>query len=346
MSKGTAEKLVFHFVRMLILIFCVCAAAFFLVCASPLDPLQTNVGQAALGTLSREQIEALEKYWGVGVPAWERFLSWFTGILHGDMGISLLYRRPVLEIIAKKAASSAWLMLTAWIFSGFLGAGLGILAGVKRGKWQDKAVTTYCMIIAGTPAFWLALVLLLIFAVWLPVFPVGFSVPAGMEAADVTLADRIKHAVLPAVALGMTGISSIAMHTRSKMIEIMESDYVLYARAQGEKGWSLVRRHGLRNILLPVITLQFGSISEIFGGSVLVEQVFSYPGLGQAAVTAGLGSDIPLLLGITLISASIVFLGNFLADVLYCVADPRIRAGKTHGISTGAEGKDSGRSTR
>ena len=115
------------------------------------------------------------------------------------------------------------------------------------------------------------------------------------------------------------------------MIEILESDYVLYARARGESGWRLIFRHGLRNLLLPVITLQFGSISEIFGGSVLVEQVFSYPGLGQAAIDAGLGSDVSLLLAITVISTLFVFLGNLVANVLYGVIDPQIRRGRSHG---------------
>lgn len=312
-------------VRLAVLLFAVSAAAFLLVSLSPLDPLKSNVGQAALGAMSQEQVEKLKEYWGVGVPAGQRFLSWLTGILHGDFGISLLYRRPVLQVIGEKLSNSLWLMVSAWIFSGVLGAGLGVIAGVKRGKWQDKAVTAYCMVIAGTPAFWLALLLLLIFAVRFPIFPIGFSVPIGMEAASVTWADRFSHAVLPAITLGLTGISTIAMQTRAKMIEVMESDYVLYARASGEGSFSLVMRHGVRNILLPVITLQFASISEIFGGSVLVEQVFSYPGLGQAAVTAGLGSDVPLLLGITIISAAIVFLGNFTADLLYCAVDPRMR---------------------
>ena len=117
------------------------------------------------------------------------------------------------------------------------------------------------------------------------------------------------------------------MHTREKVIEILESDYVLYARARGESGWRLIFRHGLRNLLLPVITLQFGSISEIFGGSVLVEQVFSYPGLGQAAVTAGLGSDVPLLLGITVVTAVLAASGNLAASILYGIVDPRIRKG-------------------
>ena len=109
------------------------------------------------------------------------------------------------------------------------------------------------------------------------------------------------------------------------MAQVMESDYVLFARARGESEWSIIRRHGIRNILLPAMTLQFASVSEIFGGSVLVEQVFSYPGLGQAAVTAGLGGDVPLLMGITIISAAIVFLGNFTANLLYGTVDPRIR---------------------
>ena len=165
----------------------------------------------------------------------------------------------------------------------------------------------------------------MVFAVWLKILPIGLSVPIGMEASAVTLGDRLVHGILPVAALSITGISNIALHTREKMAEVMESDYVLFARARGESEWEIVKRHGIRNILLPAMTLQFASVSEIFGGSVLVEQVFSYPGLGRAAVTAGLGGDVPLLLGITMISAAIVFGGNLTANVLYQVVDPRIR---------------------
>ena len=175
------------------------------------------------------------------------------------------------------------------------------------------------------PAFWLAILLLLVFSVWLGWFPVGLSVPAGMDAAAVTLADRLRHAVLPALTLSITGVANIALHTREKMADVMESDYVMFARARGESERSVILRHGLRNVALPAITLQFASISEIIGGSVLVEQVFSYPGLGQAAVTAGLGSDLPLLLGITVITSAIVFGGNLIADLLYGAVDPKIR---------------------
>lgn len=193
-----------------------------------------------LGSMAPEQIEKLQAYWGVGVPVWKRFFNWISGICHGDFGISLLYRRPVLEVIAEKASASVWLLLSAWLFSGIVGIFLGIAAAAKRGKWADRLITGYCIVIAGTPSFWLALVLLLLFTVQLPIFPIGFSVPVGMAADEVSLADRLYHAFLPACTLGLTGISSIAMHTREKVIEILESDYVLYAAGRrGESGWRL-----------------------------------------------------------------------------------------------------------
>ncbi len=316
-----------NFIRMILLLFAVSVVAFFLVSVSPIDPLQANVGQVALGSMSAEQIAKLEEYWGVGVPPVERFLAWAGDFFTGDMGMSLQYRQPVADVIAVKLQNSLWLMGIAWAISGVVGFAMGVLAGVKKDTWIDKLIKGYSLLIASTPAFWLALLLLMVFAVWLKWLPIGLSVPIGMEAAGVSLFDRIQHAILPALTLSITGVSNIALHTREKMIEIMESDYVLFARARGEKLWSIVKNHGFRNVILPAITLQFASISEIFGGSVLVEQIFSYPGLGQAAVAAGTGSDVPLLLGITVISAAIVFGGNLIANVLYGIVDPRIRRG-------------------
>ena len=319
----TGKKLI----RMALLLLGVSIVTFLLMSASPLDPLQTNVGQAALGSMSPEQIAKLEDYWGVDTPPLSRYLGWLLDAIRGDLGVSLLYRQPVLAVIGERLAGSVLVLLAAWVISGVLGLTLGILAGAFRGRWPDRVIRGYCLLISGTPAFWLAILLLLIFSVWLGWLPVGLSVPAGMEAAAVTFTDRLRHAVLPALTLSITGVANIALHTREKMIGVMSSDYVLFARARGESERSIVLRHGLRNVLLPAITLQFASVSEIIGGSVLVEQVFSYPGLGQAAVTAGLGSDLPLLLGITVVTAAIVFIGNLIADLLYGAADPRIRKG-------------------
>ena len=313
--------------RMVLLLLGVSLAAFLLMSASPLDPLQTNVGQAALGSMSPEQVARLEEYWGVHTPPVQRYLGWLGDFLRGDMGTSLLYRAPVRQVLGERLANSLWLMVFAWIFSGVLGLVLGVTAGANRGRLPDRIIRGCCLTISSTPAFWLALLLLVIFAVWLGVLPIGLSIPIGADAASVTLADRLRHAALPALTLSITGMANIALHTREKMADIMTSDYVLFARARGESKGSIIWRHGLRNVALPALTLQFASISEIFGGSVLVEQVFSYPGLGQAAVTAGLGGDLPLLLGITVISAAIVFGGNLIADLLYGIVDPRIRRG-------------------
>ena len=311
--------------RMALLLLGVSVVTFLLMSASPLDPLQTNVGQVALGTMSQEQVEQLEAYWGVDTPPLERYVGWLTDLLHGDMGTSLLYRQPVTTVIWQRLSSSLLLLLTAWILSGVLGLLMGMAAGACRGRWPDKLIRGWCLLISSTPAFWLAILLLLVFSVWLGWLPVGLSVPVGMESSMVSVADRLQHAILPALTLSITGVANMALHTREKMIDVLESDYVLFAKARGEYMKSVVWRHGLRGVALPAITLQAGSVSEIIGGSVLVEQVFSYPGLGQAAVTAGLGSDLPLLMGITLITSAIVFGGNLAADLLYGVVDPKIR---------------------
>nr|WP_317448234.1 ABC transporter permease [uncultured Sellimonas sp.] len=311
--------------RMVLLLLGVSLLTFLLMWASPLDPLQTNVGQTALGSMTQEQIAELEAYWGVDTPPAQRYLGWLGGVLHGDFGTSLLYRQPVLTVIGERLANSMGLMATAWIISGILGLFLGMLAGAYQNRWPDRVIRGYCLLISSTPSFWLAILLLMIFAVELGWLPVGLSVPMGLQADSVTFVDRLRHGILPVLTLSMTGVANIALHTREKLIEVLSLDYILFAKARGESQTSILLRHGLRNVSLPAITLQFASISEIIGGSVLVEQVFSYPGLGQAAVTAGLGSDLPLLLGITVITAAIVFVGNLAADLLYGVIDPKIR---------------------
>lgn len=319
--KFTCKKLF----RMALLLLGVSLAAFLLMDASPLDPLRTNIGQAALGSMSPEQVARLEEYWGMDTPAAERYLAWLRDALRGDLGVSLLYRRPVAEVIGQRLAGSLWLLAAAWALSGALGLSLGLIAGACRGRWPDRLVRGYCLVISSTPAFWLALLLLIVFSVWLKLFPIGLSVPAGVDTASVTLAQRLHHAVLPALTLSVTGTASIALHTREKAADVMDSDYILFARARGER--HILLRHVLRNVALPAVTLQFAAVGELIGGSVLVEQVFSYPGLGQAAVSAGLGGDMPLLLGITAATAALVFSGSLIADLLYGVIDPRIRRG-------------------
>lgn len=326
--KGTGKRLLRSFIaygfKILSLLLAVSVIAFALVSLSPIDPVQQYI--LGLGTaVSPEQRAEIEAYWGVNEPPVERYFSWLGELLKGNMGQSALYRRPVADIIGERFVNSLALMLTAWMLSGVIGFALGCVMGLFQDRWPDKIIKKICYLFSSVPTFWLGLVFLLVFAVWLKWFPIGFSSPIGVLSEDVTLLQRLHHLALPAFTLSLMSFANIALHTRQKLIDVLNSEYVLFARARGEGKWSILKRHGLRNILLPALTLQFASFAELFGGSVMAENVFSYPGLGSAVAAAGLNSDVPLLLGVTLFSALFVCVGNMIANLLYGVVDPQIR---------------------
>ncbi len=321
--KMILKRFAIYLIRVFSLLFAVSVISFALVSASPVDPVQQYIMGA--GPVSGEQRSEIEAYWGVDRPVAERYFSWTSALLHGDFGVSLLYRRPVIEIISERFRNSLALMMCAWVFSGVIGYSLGCVMGMNRDRWQDKIIRKLCYLLGSIPTFWIGLVFLMVFAVVLGWFPVGFSTPIGMRDSEVTIWQRLHHLVLPAFTLSLMSFSNTALHTRQKMIDVMNSEYILFARARGEGRWTLFWRHGLRNTVLPAVTLQFASFAELFGGSVLAENVFSYPGLGSAVAAAGLNSDVPLLLGITLFSTLFVCVGNMTANLLYGIIDPQIR---------------------
>lgn len=326
--KGTAGRLVRVFsgysLKIVSLLLAVSIISFVLVDASPVDPVQQYI--LGLGTaVSPEQRAEIEEYWGVNEPPLERYMTWLSEVLQGNLGESVIYRRPVADIIGERFVNSLALMLCAWILAGVIGFALGCVMGIYRDRLPDRILKKICYVLSSIPTFWLGLIFLLIFAVWLRWFPVGFSSPVGVLSAEVTVGQRIHHLILPAVILSLMSFANIALHTRQKLMDVMNSEYVLFARARGEDDWMILRRHGLRNILLPALTLQFASFAELFGGSVMAENVFSYPGLGSAVSAAGLQGDVPLLLGVTLCSALFVCVGNMIANLLYGVVDPQIR---------------------
>ena len=314
--------------RLFLLLVATSMATFALVAASPIDPVKANLGLAAYAQMSEAHRAQLAEYWGATTPLSERYAHWVSSALRGDFGQSLRFGRPVAEVVGERFANSAALMASAWLLAGVLGLALGVLAGSRRGSRADRAICCVCYALSSMPSFWLGLVALMVFSVWLGWFPLGFSVPIGVDAAQVSWAQKLHHLVLPAIVLGIANAPSIALHTRQKTIDVLGSEYARFARSRGEKGAQVLLRHGLRNLVLPAVTIECASVGEVFGGSVLVEQVFSYPGLGQAAVTAGLGGDAPLLVAIALVSACVVFAGNACADVLYALIDPRIREGR------------------
>jgi peptide/nickel transport system permease protein len=310
--------------RLALLLAAVSVVSFTLLSFSPVDPVRAYVG-ADMARVSPEQRAAIAQRWGLDRPTVERFAKWAGQAIRGDLGTSLIYRQPVMQVIGERFAASIVLMLAAWLLTGIFGYALGILSATYEGSLLDKSIRLFTFTLASTPTFWLALVLLLVFSVWLGWAPIGLAAPAGTLAADVTFAERVRHLVLPAITLGIIGIANVTLHTRQKLIDVKRSDYFLFGIARGLGKKQAVLRHGLRNTALPAVTLQFALFSEIFGGAVVAEQVFSYPGLGQATVQAGLRGDVPLLLGIVLFSTAFVFTGNTIADVIYRLVDPRIK---------------------
>ncbi|MCD7781301.1 MAG: ABC transporter permease [Methanosphaera sp.] len=314
-------------VRFIILIIAVAIFSFILLELSPLDPVNAYLKEAPV---SQAQRALLEQYWGVNTPLTTKIINWVSNLLQGDLGTSLIYRTSVSDVILEKFMTSIVLMFVSWVLSGIIGFTLGVVAGKNEGSWIDRIVKVYCYIIQSAPSFWIGLLVLIVFSIELGWFPVGYSTPVGVLSQNVSIADYISRLVLPALTLSMVGVASIALYTRNELVDVLNSDYVRFAKSRGESGWDLIKRHGIRNILLPAVTLQCLSINELFGGAVLVEQVFNYPGIGQTAVQAGLQSDVPLLLGIVVISAIFVYFGNLLADVIYYFVDPRIKESETN----------------
>ena len=290
-------------IRVVLLIFAVSVVSFLLLVISPIDPIDAYFSGLSV---TEEQKAAMAAFWQFDKPPVERYCIWAADLLQGNWGVSFLYNEPVINVIAEKSQETLLLMLLSWVLAGLVGFFFGIVSGVYEGTWIDKIINGFSLLCVSIPTFWLGIVVLFIFAVELQWFPFALSTPIGKIGSDVTWAERLYHVVLPALTLAVTGVS---------------------AEARGETLWQRVLRHGLRNVMIPAITLHFASFAELFGGAILTEVVFSYPGLGSAVTLAGLRGDVPLLLGISFFSAIFVFVGNLIANILYAVVNPEIRKG-------------------
>lgn len=309
--------------RLVVLLAAVAVGCFTLMAASPVDPVQAYVG-AEVARVGPEQRAVIEEAWGLNDPPLQRFATWAGELVRGDLGTSAVYNQPVVDVIGDRFVASLALMLTAWSVSLVLGFGMGVLAGMRQGRLVDRLLTWWAFTLASAPTFWVGLLLIYVFAVSLQIAPVCCAAPVGVLADEVTLLDRLRHLALPALTLSLVGVAPVLLHTRQAVIEALQSDHVAFARAQGERGWGLVRHRVLRNASAPALMVGFASFGELFGGSILAEQVFAYPGLGEATTTAALRQDVPLLLGIALLTAVFVYVGNLLGDLAHHAADPRV----------------------
>jgi peptide/nickel transport system permease protein len=307
----------------LLLLYLVATATFFLVHLAPGDPTTFFEGQR----MSREQRERLRHLYGLDRPLGEQYVRWLGALGRGDLGFSFAQQRSVTTAIAE--AFPATLLLATAAIGVEYGAALllGIAAARRRDGIADHVIRVASLILNSQPPFWIALMLVLLFAYVWPVLPASHmhSIDADLMSPAGSLLDLLRHLVLPALALGLYNAGPTLRFVRGSLIEVMGMDYIRTARAKGLSERRVVWVHGLRNVLTPLIQLFALTFPQLLNGAVLTEIIFAWPGLGRLTFGATLSRDYPLILGITIFASALVILGNLLADLLQAVADPRVR---------------------
>jgi len=270
--------------------------------------------------------EALRTQLGLDASLPVQYVRWIGGLLTGDLGRSLHQHRPVSHILAEALPRTMLLTVPAYIVHLIVACGLGVLMAVRRGTWLDRTLNLVGLTIYSLPAFWLALMLILVFS-----FGLGWLPASGMHDPDVVLTgtsnllDLISHMIMPVLVLGVASAMGTARYVRSGLIEALDQEYITAARARGVPERAVVWRHALRNTLLPIVTLVGVNLPALLGGAVVVETVFAWPGMGRVAVDAIFTRDYPVILAVTALSGVLVVLGNLIADLLYGLVDPRVR---------------------
>jgi peptide/nickel transport system permease protein len=301
--------------------------SFFLIRLAPGDAATVMAGQSGYG--DEAFMKSLRAEYGLDKPLPVQLATYLGTVARGDLGTSYVRRQPVLEIILERLPNTLLLDAFALVVAIAGGVWLGAAAARQPGSAGDAAVTVLSMLFYSVPQFWLGMMAVLVFAVWLAWLP-----PFGIETmgADYTglarLGDIAKHMILPGMTLALYYLASYARLTRTAMIEVADQDFVKTARAKGISEGQVARRHILRNALIPLVTYAGLQASILVGGSVLVENVFSWPGIGTLAYEAVTARDNPLLLGIFIVTAVLVSLFNLVTDIAYSIADPRVEMGR------------------
>ncbi len=293
---------------------------FFAVRYLPGDPIRLIVFQGDLSGLSPEKIEAIRSEYGLDKPIIIQYFNWIVGVLQGDLGISIFTKIPVAKEIFRRLPITFEIGIIAIAMGALVGIPLGILSAVKRGRWVDHLVTVLTNIGICIPVFWFGLILMLVFGVnlkWLPVM--------GFTPATENLIMHIKQIIMPVCCLFLYPMAAIARQTRSSMLEVLHQDYVRTARSKGLPENIVIFKHALRTGLIPVITTIGLSVPVTVGGTTVIENVFSVPGMGRLLVTSVQAQDYAYVQGIILVIATVVLITNLLIDLAYGWADPRIR---------------------
>lgn len=304
----------------------VAVLTFVLIRLAPGDPAVVMAGEA--GAADEAYLAQLRSDFGLDKPLPTQLWLYLKGLSEFDLGYSYRQRQPVLHLIAERFPATLLLTGSAFVAALLLGAVMGSFAAAKRGSWLDTGLTFLAISFYATPVFWVGLILILLFSVqldWLPAFGME-SIGAKMTGLA-RIGDIAWHLVLPATTLALFYTAVYARMTRASMLEIKDLDFVKTARAKGIPESYILRRHVFRNAMLPIITLAGIQAGQLIGGSIVVETVFSWPGIGRLAFEALIGRDYSVLLGVFLLTAIVVVVLNLLTDLAYGLVDPRIGSG-------------------
>ncbi|BFH62284.1 ABC transporter permease [Paenibacillus azoreducens] len=305
---------------MLIILLAASLLIFSLYALTPGDFISNNI------KLSPERKAELREIYGLNKPVLERYGIWMKNALHGDFGFSLAQQKPVLTLFNEYIWNSFLLAIVSTFLTWFVAVIIGVVSAYKQYSWFDTVVMILIFAAMSLPSFFIGLFLIKICAVDLKWLPPGGMLTTGSNATGwAYIKEVISHMTLPVVVMTLLGIGSLTRYFRSNMIDVIKQDYIRTARAKGLKESKVLFRHALRNALLPAITLVGFELPALFGGSLIIEKIFNWPGIGQLYIQSFGLRDYPLLMGFTMMLAILTVIGTLLSDVLYHIADPRVR---------------------
>ena len=292
-------------------VFAISAITFFVLNIVPGDPVRIMVGEMA----DDATVERIREQMGLNDPVEVQYARWLTNMLQGDFGTSYTQSKPVVTLMGQAVLTTARLAGLAYVFALVLGLVIGVVAAVNHGKWIDRALMALSILGISAPVFWVAVIFQIVFALTLKWFPLS-----GIKTWQAF--------VLPVIALGVRYAASIARVTRTSMLDVLSQDFMRTAEAKGVRKWTVIIAHGLRNALIPIITIAGTQLGEILTGSILIESIFMMPGMGKLLLDAINSRDLPLIQGGVMYIAIICVAVYLIVDILYAVVDPRIRLGK------------------
>ena len=312
------------------MVFGITTLVFLLLEFAPGDPASLYITRG----MSAETVEQIRTNMGLDRPAPVRYARWLSAAARGDLGISTSRNMPVRDVIAAALPNTLVLATVAFVAAFLLGIALGVVQAVRQYSAVDSVLTVLALFFYSMPSFWLALMLVLVFSLMARnVWDLPFWFPAsGIVSVDHEfmgpgdqLVDRLRHLFLPALSLTLVLAAGIARFMRGSMLEVVRQDYVRTARAKGLPESRVVFKHALRNALVPIATLAGLYLPFLFSGAVFIETVFAWPGMGRLMVDAITARDYPVVMGVSMVFAVMVVVGNLVADLLYAIVDPRIR---------------------